>query len=68
MASNYKNLPVFSRDRTWKEGDLKSVKKTRFAGRHGAKEEVFTYGGDKGMEFLVSKMLQDYLDVAARLD
>ena len=68
MASNYEKPPVFSRDRTWKEGDLKSIKKAKFAGQHGAKEEVYTYGGKKGMVFLVSKMLQDYLAVAVRLD
>ena len=59
---------VFSQDCTWKEGDLKSVKKAKFAGRYRAKEEAYTYGGEKGMEFLVSKMLQDYLLVALRLN
>ena len=68
MVSNYKKPPVFSRDCTWKEGDLKSIKKAKFAGHHGAKEVVYTCGVEKGMEFLVSKTLQDYLSVALRLN
>ena len=68
MASNYEKPPVFSRDRSWKETDLKTVEKAKFNGRHGAKEEVYTYGGEKGMEFLVSKVIADYLAAATRLD
>ena len=67
MASNYKKLLVYSRDRTWKEGSLKFVEKAKFSGHH-AKEEVYTYGGEKGLEFLVSKTLQDYLAAALCLD
>jgi len=40
MASNYEKPPVFARDHTWKESDLKSVEKAKFTGPHGAKEEV----------------------------
>ena len=66
MASNYEKPPVFSRDRTWKEGDLKHVDKAKIAGHH-AKEEVYTYGGEKGIEFLVSKTLADYVAATKRL-
>ena len=66
MASNYKKLPVFSQDQTWKEGDLKSVKKANYSGQY-TKEEVYMYGGKKGLEFLVAKTLQDYLAVATCL-
>ena len=68
MASNYEKPPVFSRDRTWKESDLKSMEKAKFNGCHGAKEEVYTYGGEKGLEFLVSKVLPDFLAAATRLN
>ena len=50
MARNYKKPPVFAQDRTWKEGDLKHVEKAKLAGYH-AKEEVYTYGGEKGLDF-----------------
>ena len=63
MASNYKKPPVFARDQTWKEGDLKHVEKAKLAGQH-LNEEVYTYGGEKGLEFLVSKMLPDYVAAA----
>ena len=66
MASNYEKPPVFSRDQTWKEGDLKSVKKEKFSVRY-TKEEVYMYSGEKGLEFLVSKTLQDYLAIVAHL-
>ena len=48
------------------EGDLKHVEKARLAGHH-AKEEVYTYGGEKGLEFLVSKTLPDYVAAAGRI-
>ena len=66
MASNYEKPPVFSRGQTWKEGDLKHVDKAKIAGHH-AKEEVYTYGGEKGIEFLVSKTLTDYVAATERL-
>ena len=66
MVSNYEKPPVFSRDRTWKEGDLKHVDKVKIAGHH-AKEEVYIYGGEKGIEFLVSKTLADYVAATERL-
>ena len=68
MASNYEKPPVFARDRTWKESDLKSVEKAKFTGPHGAKEEVYKYGGDMGIEFLVSKSIADFEAAATRLD
>ena len=58
MPSNYKKPPVFARDRTWKEAKL--------AGHH-TKEEVYTYAGEKGLEFLVSKTLLDYVATAGQM-
>ena len=47
MASNYEKPPVFSRDHTWTERDLKSFKKAKFTGHHH-KEEVPIYGNRTG--------------------
>jgi hypothetical protein len=53
---------------TWKDSDLKNVEKAKFNGCHGTKEEVYTYGSKKGLEFLVSKVMLDFLAAAARLN
>ena len=68
MASNYKKPPIFAQDRTWKESNLKSVKKAKFTGSHSAKEEVYKYGGDMGIQFLISKSIADFEAAATRLD
>ena len=66
MASNYEKPPVFSRDCTWSERDLKAYSKAKFNGPH-QKEEVPIYGGDLGMEFLLSKTIPEYNSALERL-
>ena len=66
MASNYKKPPVFSRDQTWTERYIKTFKKAKFTGHHH-KEEVPIYGGENGMEFLLSKTIPEFIQAATRL-
>ena len=58
---------MFSRDHTWTERDLKSFEKAKFTGHHH-KEEVPIYGGENGMEFLLSKMIPEFVQAATRLE
>ena len=67
MASVYEKPPIFCKERLWVEKDLKSLEKRKFQENH-MKAEVYTYGGDLGMEFLLSKTIPDFMSAGNRLN
>ena len=67
MASVYEKPPIFCKERLWVEKDLKSLEKRKFQENH-MKAEVYTYGGDLGMEFFLSKTLPDFMSAGNRVN